>query len=128
MAGMGGAAVGAHAGRRRPHAGGGGLDPRAPGSGLPVPRGRADVRLARRRRLVRVAYLVCSHRDPDQVLRLLQTLRTGSPSAALLVHHDARGSLDRRALAGLGVSLVPPVAVAWGWASQLEMLLRSFAW
>jgi Core-2/I-Branching enzyme len=80
---------------------------------------------------VSVAYVVTSYRYPEQVLRLARTLRAGSPDAPLLIHHDDRRSqLDVAALAGLGgVQLVrPPTAVAWGWASQLEMLLRCFAW
>jgi hypothetical protein len=80
---------------------------------------------------VSVAYVVISHRRPDQVLRLARALRAGSPDAPLLIHHDDRQSqLDVVALAGLGgVQLVrPPTAVAWGWASHLDMLLRCFAW
>ena len=80
---------------------------------------------------MRVAYFVTSHRYPEQVLRLARTLRAGSPHAPLLIHHDDRQSrLDVAALAGLGgVQLVrPPAAVAWGWASHLDMLLRCFAW
>lgn len=79
----------------------------------------------------RVAYLVMSHAHPDQVLRLVRTLRAGSPAAPVLIHHDDRRSaLDRRALETLGaVELVqPPTAVTWGWASQLDMVLRCYAW
>ena len=89
------------------------------------------MQLAGRGCLVSVAYVVTSHRYPEQVLRLARTLRTGSPDAPLLIHHDDRHSqLDVEALAGLGgVQLVrPPTAVAWGWASHLDMLLRCFAW
>lgn len=78
-----------------------------------------------------VAYVVTSHCYPEQVLRLARTLRAGSPDAPLLIHHDDRRSqLDVAALARLGgVQLVrPPTAVAWGWASHLDMLLRCFAW
>jgi Core-2/I-Branching enzyme len=78
-----------------------------------------------------VAYVVTSYHYPEQVLRLTRTLRAGSPDAPLLIHHDDRQSrLDVAALAELGgVQLVrPPTAVAWGWASQLDMLLRCFAW
>jgi hypothetical protein len=78
-----------------------------------------------------VAYVVTSYHYPEQVLRLARTLRAGSPDAPLLIHHDDRRSqLDVAALAGLGdVQLVrPPTAVAWGWASHLDMLLRCFAW
>ena len=97
----------------------------------PGPERRADVRLARRRRVVSAAYLVISHQYPEQVLRLARTLRAGSPDATLLMHHDDRRvALDAAALRALGgVELVtPPTAVAWGWTSQLDMLLRCFAW
>jgi hypothetical protein len=80
---------------------------------------------------VSVAYVVTSHCYPEQVLRLARTLRAGSPDAPLLIHHDDRRSqLDVAALARLGgVQLVrPPTAVAWGWASHLDMLLRCLAW
>jgi hypothetical protein len=68
---------------------------------------------------VTVAYVVFSHRAPDQVLRLLHTLRAGSPAARLISHHD--GSLE----VPPGVEQVfPPTHVTWGGPKQLEMLLR----
>ena len=36
------------------------------------------------------AYVVLSHRGPDQVLRLARTLRTGSPESTVVLHHDDR--------------------------------------
>jgi hypothetical protein len=72
---------------------------------------------------VTAAYLVLSHRYPEQVLRLLRTLRAGSPDAVLLSHHDNPAPLD---LAGLRVESVPARPVVWGWASQLDMYLRCF--
>lgn len=78
-----------------------------------------------------VVYIVISHRNPAQVLRLARTLRAGSPHAPLVIHHDDRQSqLDAGALGKLGdVQLVrPSSAVAWGWASQLDVLLRCLAW
>ena len=73
------------------------------------------------------AYVVISHRQPEQVLRLARTLRTGSPSCSLVVHHDDRAvELDEAALRALGgvERVLPPTPVAWGWTSQLDMLLR----
>lgn len=68
------------------------------------------------------AYVVLSHRDPDQVLRLVRTLRTAGP---VVLHHDDRHvRLDAAALRGVE-RVLPPTPVAWGWASQLEALLRS---
>jgi hypothetical protein len=48
----------------------------------------------RRGPLVSVAYVVTSHRHPEQVLRLARTLRAGSSDAQLLIHHDT-GSHQR---------------------------------
>jgi hypothetical protein len=74
----------------------------------------------------RVAYLITSYALPDQVLRLSSTLRRGSPSAWIVVHHDDRRcSLDGTELNALGIDRVePPSTVAWGEISQLEMILR----
>lgn len=41
---------------------------------------------------MRVAYLVQSHRSPAQLLRLVRTLRTGSPEGLVHVSHDERGT------------------------------------
>ncbi|MDP9385435.1 MAG: hypothetical protein M3P50_09415 [Actinomycetota bacterium] len=73
-----------------------------------------------------VAHLVASHALPGQVLRLVRTIRTLSPAAPVLDHHDPRGApLDAAALGGLGeVRLVPAAPVGWGRGSQLELLLR----
>lgn len=78
-----------------------------------------------------VTYVILSHRLPRQVLRLAETLRAGSPGAPLVIHHDPRGEpLDMPALLGLGgIQPVQPARpVAWGWASQLDALLRSLRW
>jgi hypothetical protein len=74
----------------------------------------------------RIAYLVTSHRLPEQVLRLVTLLRRGSPQATILVHHnDVECTVDRAALAAVGADLVePPTPVQWGEFSQVAMLLR----
>lgn len=66
-----------------------------------------------------VAYLVFSHRGPEQVLRLFRTLRSGSPGARLISHHDGELSLP-----GGVERVLPPTRVSWGGPSQLAMLLR----
>ena len=70
-------------------------------------------------------YLVLSHGDPEQALRLLQTLRRASPSSALFMHHDAKaGRLPDDRIRALGVSLVEPrIRVFWGTYSLLESIL-----
>jgi hypothetical protein len=74
----------------------------------------------------RIAYLVTSHRLPEQVLRLVTLLRRGSPQATILVHHnDVECTVDRAALAAVGADVVePPTPVQWGEFSQVAMLLR----
>ena len=85
---------------------------------------------------MRVAYFVQTHRAPDQVLRLLATLRAGSPGALLLVGHDPAGPpLDGRALAELGADLFhplePPRRGYWSlfapWVEAVERLERADA-
>jgi hypothetical protein len=79
---------------------------------------------------MRALYVIASHTRPEQVLRLVETLRRGSPDAHLVVHHDARTTrVDAGALAALGAHLLaPPTPVAWGRASQLAMHVRALAW
>jgi hypothetical protein len=74
-----------------------------------------------------VAYLVTSHTLPDQLLRLVRTIRELSPSAPVLLHHDPRRTrVAEPALRALGgVRLIPPEpAVDWARGSQLDMYLR----
>jgi hypothetical protein len=75
---------------------------------------------------VTVAYLVLSHTLPEQVLRLVRTLRDLSPDSPVLVHHNPRFTqLDATPL---GATMVDPLPVVdWGRRSQLEMLLRGLA-
>jgi hypothetical protein len=73
---------------------------------------------------VRIVYLVVSHRNPAQVLRLVAALKEG-PAAEVVVRHDERRSqLDPAALerAG-GRSLRDGIDVEWGHHSHLRMLL-----
>ena len=73
---------------------------------------------------MRIAYLVISHGDPAQVLRLVRALREG-PSSHVYVRHDERRSrLDRRELdAAGGIQLRDAIDVEWGDWSYLRMLL-----
>lgn len=73
-----------------------------------------------------VTYLILSHQLPDQVVRLAGALRSGSPHAPILIHHDPRSAPPgpRRLQRLGGVELVAPArAVQWGWTSQLDALL-----
>jgi hypothetical protein len=77
-----------------------------------------------------VLYLITSHRLPDQVLRLATTLRRGSPSAPIVVHHDRSATpLDPRPFRELDGHVLPfSVPVEWGGMSIVDMNLRSFRW
>jgi hypothetical protein len=71
---------------------------------------------------VRVAYFVQTHRAPEQILRLLATLRRGSPRALLVLGHCPSGPpLDPGPLAALGVlSFRPAHRARRGYWSLLE--------
>ncbi len=73
---------------------------------------------------MRIAYLVLSHRNPEQVLRLVGALREG-PAAEVLVRHDPRRStLEEGELERLGARpLHDDIEFDWGGWSQLRMLL-----
>jgi hypothetical protein len=71
-----------------------------------------------------VAYVVISHRNPDQVLRLVRVLREG-PAARVLVRHDPRGeSLPHADIEAAGGEPVEDrLKSAWGGWSQLQLML-----
>jgi len=76
-------------------------------------------------------YLILSHNKLDQLLRLIKTVRRGSPESAILLHHDAKSALpDMASLSEIGgVYLVEPrVPVQWGDASQVDALLGCIAY
>jgi hypothetical protein len=75
---------------------------------------------------MRVVYIVVSHRNPGQVLRLVSALKEG-PGAEVLVRHGEPGArLDPRALEELGAhSLDDGIDVQWGELSHFRMLLRA---
>lgn len=75
-----------------------------------------------------IAFLVVSHRNPRQVLRLVRVLRE-SRQTHVLVHHDQR----RQPLAGAAVEEAGGrladygLPVEWGNAAYTEMLLRALS-
>lgn len=76
-----------------------------------------------------VAYLVFAYHRPDQLVRLLRTLRTGSPRAAIFLHWDAKGGTPPGAeLAALDVALIEPaVPVYWGDGSFVRAMLHALS-
>jgi hypothetical protein len=73
---------------------------------------------------VAVVYIVISHRNPEQVVRLVRVLREG-PSCRVLVRHDPRGERLERARieAAGGEPLEDRIKMRWGRWSQLKLLL-----
>jgi hypothetical protein len=76
--------------------------------------------------------MVTSYRSPDQVLRLIGTIRRGSPDAEILIHHDQfRTKLDAVEVsqAARGAHLVTsPAPLSWGDFSVVDMHWRCFEW
>jgi hypothetical protein len=80
---------------------------------------------------MRIAYLVCSHTNPEQVKRLVTLLATADPTAEVVVRHDqSKTPLDRGTLPSLpNVHLLGGRGtVSWGGYSQVETVLRSMRW
>src|SRR5687768_11517730 len=75
-----------------------------------------------------IAFLVVSHRNPDQVLRLVRALREGR-ATHVLVHHDQRREpLDEGEVANAGGRLVQyGLPVEWGNVAYTDMLLAALA-
>ena len=75
-----------------------------------------------------IAFLVVSHRNPAQVLRLVRALREGEDTHVLVHHDQRRHSLDVTALEQAGGHLAAyGLAIEWGNAAYTEMLLRALA-
>jgi hypothetical protein len=72
-----------------------------------------------------VAYLILSYTAPELVERLVGRLRSGSPEATIVVHHD-----DRRCALGPvdALRIEPPSAIEWGHGSQLAAVTRCLRW
>jgi hypothetical protein len=73
---------------------------------------------------VTVAYIVLSHRNPEQVLRLVGALTEG-PAARVLVRHDQRGSrLAAAEIEAAGAeALEDRIEMEWGGWSHVELVL-----
>jgi hypothetical protein len=97
--------------------------------GVEVSPGRREARLIGV--ASRVLYLITSHKNPEQVNRLVRTLRRGSPRSPIVVHHDSsKSDLDPALFDGLNDVHVLPfsIPVEWGDFSIVEMNLRAFEW
>jgi Core-2/I-Branching enzyme len=80
---------------------------------------------------MRIAFLILSHRAPEQLLRLLATLRRELPDAPIVVHHDMfREGLTASALDPIGnvKLLTTDKPTAWGDFSIVDACWRSMSW
>jgi hypothetical protein len=75
-----------------------------------------------------VAFLVVSHRNPAQVLRLVRALREGCDTAVLVHHDQRREPVDPLACEEAGGRLVYyGLPVEWGNVAYTDMLLTAMA-
>ena len=79
----------------------------------------------------KILYFIASHKNPGQVLRLVETLKSGSPKSRVLIHHDySKSYLNPATLEHMsGVYVIEEsLAVEWGDSSMTDMVLQSFEW
>ena len=79
----------------------------------------------------RFSYYIAAHHKQNQLRRLVNTLRHGSPDALIVLHLDNRKSLiDTAEYAAMpNVHIIPdPTRVEWGLYSQLEMNFNTLSW
>jgi hypothetical protein len=77
---------------------------------------------------VKLAYLVVSHLNPGQVLRLVRALREGEASEVVVRHDQRHSRLDKAEVEAAGGQLLHDgLNVEWGDWSHLRMLLGALA-
>lgn len=80
---------------------------------------------------MRIAFLIFNHRRPEQLKRLLSTIRRQLPDATLVVHNDRfRTSLELPEIESLGDVhlLTSPAPIVWGDFSLVEATWRAMTW
>lgn len=81
--------------------------------------------------MAKLLYLIASHKNPEQVIRLVKTLRAGSPGAQIIIHHDySKSNLDTALLKFMSNVHVMEdyVPVQWGEFSMVQMELHCINW
>jgi hypothetical protein len=81
--------------------------------------------------MTKILYLIASHTNPDQVVRLVQAIKTGSPESQVLIHHDYSSSnLSSTAFEQMSNVhvLEDYVPVRWGDFSMIRMELHCINW
>lgn len=79
----------------------------------------------------RILYLIASHTNPEQVTRLVRTIRSNSSNSYILIHHDYSSSiLDRSAFEPMSNVWVMEdfIPVTWGEFSLVAMELHCIRW
>jgi len=80
---------------------------------------------------MRIVYLIFSHVNPDQVLRLARALRRHSEDSYIAIHHDPSNSaLETEQLRGIDRAYVVPAPIRgqWGDFSLVEQYLHALTW
>jgi hypothetical protein len=77
-----------------------------------------------------VVYFILSHKEPRQVVRLVERLLRDNARARVVIHHDyARSFLDPASLDSTRVDLLRNIqAIGWGSYDQLQAILQSLRW
>ena len=81
--------------------------------------------------MTHILYLIASHSKPEQLHRLVKTLKANDSKAQILIHHDySKSYLDPALFQQIqDVHIVEnPVVVRWGEFSVVELELRCFDW
>ncbi len=76
-------------------------------------------------------YLITSHNQPTQVIRLIHTIRKLSPDSFIAIHHDQSKSilLEDDVTKIRNVYLIPnSIEIEWGGISQVDGFLHSIKW
>jgi len=78
---------------------------------------------------MRVCYDIQTHRDPEQIERLVRTLLRESPGAVVHISHDRRGPvLDERGLQAYGDVVVELADGGYGDYSHVDRHMQAITW
>lgn len=75
---------------------------------------------------MRAAYLILSHRSPDQVERLMSAIRHSSPEAGVVVMHDSRRTSPPHPIDDLSAVVEHGLASDWGSWGIVEATVTGF--
>lgn len=81
--------------------------------------------------MMRVVYFIASHKNPDQVIRLIKILKTGKNNSAIVINHDySKSYLSASYFEKMNsVYILNNIEPAeWGEYSLVAMTLRALDW